>query len=55
MGLSAATTNYGLIGPTAFYSATNVILTPVGGSSPSFTAGVVRLALVYLSFSPPTS
>jgi hypothetical protein len=43
-------TNYGLIGPTAFYSATNLILTSAGGS---FTAGAVRLAIHYLSVNPP--
>ncbi len=32
IGFTVGTTNYGLIGPTAFYSATPILLTPVGGS-----------------------
>jgi hypothetical protein len=54
IGLGIGTTNYGLIGPTAFYTpATNVVLAPIGGTT--FTGGAVRLALVYLSFSASTS
>jgi hypothetical protein len=52
VGLSAGTINYGIIGPTGFYSATTIELAPAGGSSPSFTAGAVRLAIHYLTISP---
>ncbi len=38
IGLTAGTLNYGLIGPTAFYSATGVIVTSAGSN---FTAGAV--------------
>lgn len=53
-GLSVATgsTNEGLIGPNPFYSATNVVLTASGGN---FTGGAVRLAIMYLSMTAPTS
>jgi hypothetical protein len=49
---TAGTTNYGLIGPTAIYSACNIILTPNAGS---FTAGAIRLAIVYLPIAPPAA
>jgi hypothetical protein len=52
IGLTAGTTNYGLIGPTAFYAATPVILTAAGGN---FTAGAVRLSVHYLLANPSTS
>jgi hypothetical protein len=52
LGVSAGSTNEGLIGPNPFYSATNIILTAAGGN---FTAGAVRLAVMYLLFAPPTS
>jgi hypothetical protein len=51
-GLSTSlnSTNFGLISPTAFYTATNLILTSAGGN---FNAGAVRLSIVYLSVNPP--
>ena len=41
-----------LIGPTPFYSPTSLIVTAAGSN---FTGGALRLAIVYLSFGPPTS
>ncbi len=52
LGASAGSTNEGMIGPNPFYSATNIILTATGGG---FTGGAVRLSLMYLTFTPPTS
>ena len=52
IGLTAGTLNYGLIGPTAFYSATGVIVTSAGSN---FTAGAVRLSVHYLLANPSTS
>ena len=52
LGISAGTTNYGLIGPTALYSATNLLLTAAGGN---FTAGAVRLSIHYMLANPSTS
>ena len=52
LSIAAGSTNEGMIGPNPFYSATNVIVTAVGGA---FTAGAVRLSVMYLSMTPPTS
>jgi hypothetical protein len=52
LGVASGSTNQGMIGPNPFYSATNLILTAAGGN---FTAGAVRLALVYLTYTPPVS
>ena len=52
IGLTAGTLNYGLIGPTAFYAATSVIVTAAGSN---FTAGAVRLSVHYLLANPSTS
>ncbi len=52
IGLTAGTLNYGLIGPTAFYSANGVIVTSAGSN---FTAGAVRLSVHYLLANPSTS
>lgn len=49
LNTSAGSTNYGLIGPTAFYSATTIIITATSGS---FTAGQVRLSIAYLNANP---
>ncbi len=49
LGVAAGSVNYGLIGPTAFYSATPLILTGTG----SFTAGAVRLS-IHLMFASPS-
>jgi hypothetical protein len=50
--LPAGSSNFGLIGPTAFYSATNLVLTATGGN---FTAGAVRLSIHYMLATPSTS
>jgi len=42
LGIAAASTNVGVIGPQAFYSATPIILTANGGN---FTGGAVRIAI----------
>ena len=52
LSLPAGSTNPGLIGPTAFYSATSVILTAAGSN---FSAGAVRLSIHYLLANPSTS
>jgi len=52
LNIAAGSTNYGIIGPTGFYSATNLIVTSAGGS---FTGGTVRLAIFCLLVTPPTS
>lgn len=49
---TAGSTNYGLIGPTAIYSACNVILTPNAGT---FTAGAVRLSVFTGVLTPSAS
>jgi hypothetical protein len=49
LSISAGSTNYGLIGPTAFYSATTLTITAAGGS---FTGGQVRLSISYLLANP---
>jgi hypothetical protein len=54
IGLGAGTTNYGIIGPTGFYSATTLTITAQGSGSPSFSGGTVHLSIIYFSFSPPT-
>jgi len=52
LSIAAASTNEGMIGPNPFYSATNVILTAAGGS---FSGGAVRLSVMFLNMTPPTS
>jgi hypothetical protein len=47
--ISAGSTNYGLIGPTAFYSATTLTITATGGS---FSGGQVRLSIAYMLANP---
>ena len=49
LSISAGSTNYGLIGPTAFYSATTLTITAAGGS---FAGGQVRLSISYLLANP---
>ncbi len=51
LGITAGSTNVGVIGPTAFYAPTPVWLTAVGGS---FTGGKVRVAIHYFMPSAPT-
>lgn len=52
LSTSAGSTNYGLIGPTAFYSATTLTITAAGGS---FAGGQVRLSISYLLANPSTA
>ena len=52
LSLTAGSSNPGLIGPTAFYAATSLILTAVGSN---FTAGAVRLSIHYMLCGPSTS
>lgn len=49
LSIAAGSANYGLIGPTAFYSATTLVLTATGGS---FSAGQVRLSIAYILANP---
>ncbi|PRX31147.1 Protein of unknown function [Meinhardsimonia xiamenensis] len=51
LGVAAGSSNAGVIGPTAFYADTPVVLTANGGS---FTGGAVRLAIHYLTVGVPT-
>lgn len=52
LGAAAGSTNSGVIGPTAFYSSTNIVITATSGA---FTSGSVRIAIHYLLCGPPTS
>jgi Major tropism determinant N-terminal domain len=49
LSIAAGSTNYGLIGPTAFYSATTLTITATGGS---FSGGQVRLSTAYMLANP---
>lgn len=49
LSISVGSSNYGLIGPTAFYSATNLIVTATSGS---FSGGQVRLSICYINCNP---
>ena len=52
LGLSLGSTNFGVIGPAAFYSDTPVVVTANGSN---FTGGKVRLAIHVLQVTPPQS
>jgi hypothetical protein len=52
LAIAAGSNNYGLIGPTAFYSATTLTITAAGGS---FTGGQVRLSIAYMLANPPAA
>lgn len=52
LGVSAGSTNQGLIGPAGNYSSTTITITANGGN---FTAGAVKIALAYIDLTPPTS
>lgn len=52
LGISLGSTNQGTIGPAGNYGSTTVTLTANGGN---FTAGAVRVAIMYLYLQPPTS
>ena len=49
LGTAAGSSNFGLIGPTAFYTATTLTITATSGS---FTAGQVRLSISYMLANP---
>lgn len=49
LSIAAGSSNYGLIGPTAFYSATTLTVTAAGGS---FSGGQVRLSIAYMLANP---
>jgi hypothetical protein len=50
LGVAAASTNVGVIGPQAFYADTPIVLTAQGGN---FTGGSVRIAIHYLTLRVP--
>jgi Protein of unknown function (DUF2793) len=52
LGIAVGSSNVGVIGPTAFYSATPIRLTAVGGS---FSGGSIRVSLHYIEVSAPIS
>ncbi len=52
LSLSLGSVNNGVIGPTAFYSATSLVLTAAGSN---FTGGAVRLSIHYMLCGPSTS
>lgn len=51
LGINLNDSNIGVIGPTAYYDDTNIVITAQGGS---FTNGVVRLILYYMQFNAPS-
>jgi hypothetical protein len=52
LGLSPGATNFGIIGPTAFYADTAIAVTANGSD---FTGGKIRLAIHALRVTPPQS
>lgn len=50
LGIEVASTNVGVVGPTAYYADTPIIITPIGGS---FSSGTVRLVLHTIECGPP--
>ncbi len=52
LGTAAGSTNVGVIGPTAFYAPTAILVTATSGS---FTGGSVRVAIQYALFGAPVS
>ncbi len=52
LGTAKGAQNAGVIGPTAFYADTPLVLT--AGTGAAFTGGAVRLAIHYALFGPPT-
>jgi major tropism determinant Mtd-like protein len=49
LNIAAGSTNFGLIGPTAFYTPTTLTIAAVGGA---FTGGQVRLSISYMVANP---
>ena len=52
LGAAAGSTNSGVVGPTAFYTPTPIVVTATSGS---FTGGAVRIAIHYALFNVPTA
>jgi hypothetical protein len=52
LGAAAGSTNFGIIGPTAFYSNTSVVITANGGN---FTGGSVRISIHIVQIAPAQS
>jgi len=52
LNIAAGSTNFGIIGPVGFYSATPLVITATSGS---FTGGPVRLSIHYMLVAPPTA
>jgi hypothetical protein len=52
LGLSVGSVNIGVIGPTAFYQDTPIVVAAIGGD---FTGGKVRIAIHYATFAASTS
>jgi hypothetical protein len=52
LNIASGSTNFGIIGPTAFYSDTPVVITANGGN---FTGGAVRIAIHHILITPPQS
>lgn len=52
LGVAKNASNIGVVGPTAYYADTPVLLTAVGGS---FTAGKVRVAIHLMRFDAPAA
>lgn len=52
LNIALDSTNIGVIGPTAYYADTDLVVTANGSN---FTGGKVRLSLYYLEFTAPTS
>lgn len=52
LGASLGSTNIGIIGPSAIYANTPIIVTATSGS---FTGGKVRVSAYFLTFTAPTS
>ncbi len=52
LGVTAGSTNYGIVGPFGNYSGTSILVASTGAA---FTGGQVRLSIHVLLISPPTS
>lgn len=51
LGAALGSSNVGVIGPTAFYADTSVVITPTSGT---FSGGKVRVSIYVLTFGGPT-
>ncbi|MDP1630463.1 MAG: DUF2793 domain-containing protein [Caulobacter sp.] len=52
LGVTAGASNIGVIGPTAVYADTPVLLTAIG---PAFSGGQVRVAIAFIAFDAPSA